>query len=121
MGGESLISTLNVSPRGERNRKYCAIHCPLDYFLICSSLTTTITNADILKGYKTDHSVITIHVANNNKPSGLGFWKLNISFLLDSEYIELIKKPSMQLQRSTETMMMYMLSSSGRCRFALAR
>ena len=40
----------------------------------------------------TDHSVITIHVANNNNPRGLGFWKLNTSFLLDSEYIELIKK-----------------------------
>ena len=79
-GWRILISTLNVSPRGERNRKYCAIHCPLDYFLICSSLTATITNADILKGYKTDHSVITIHVANNNNPSGLGFWKLNILF-----------------------------------------
>jgi len=45
-----------------------------------------------LQRYKTDHSVITIHVANNNNPRGLGFWKLNTSFLLDSEYIELIKK-----------------------------
>ena len=33
-----------------------------------------------------------VHVANNNNPRGLGFWKLNTSFLLDREYIEFIKK-----------------------------
>ena len=37
-------------------------------------------------------SHITIHLAGNNKPRGPGFWKLNTSFLLDSEYIEIIKK-----------------------------
>ena len=41
---------------------------------------------------KIDHSLITIHLASNNKPRGPGFWKLNTSFLLDSEFIELIKK-----------------------------
>ena len=60
--------------------------------MISSSLTTAITNADILPGHKTNHSLITIQLASNNNPRGLGFWKLNTSFLLDSEYIELIKK-----------------------------
>ena len=60
--------------------------------MISSSLTTTITNADILPRYKTDHFLITIHLASNNKPRFPGFWKLNTSFLLDSKYIELIKK-----------------------------
>ncbi|CAH3166961.1 unnamed protein product, partial [Porites lobata] len=46
----------------------------------------------ILPGYKTNHSLITIHLASNSNPRGLGFWKLNTTFLLDSEYIELIKK-----------------------------
>ena len=58
--------------------------------MISSSLTTAITNADILPGYKTDHSLITIHLASNSNPRGPGFWKLNTSFLLDSEYIEFI-------------------------------
>ena len=65
------------------------LHCRLDYFKISSSLTTAITNADILPGHKTDHSLIAIHLASNNNPGGLGFWNLNKSFLLDSEYIEL--------------------------------
>ena len=81
--------------------------------MISSSLTIAITNADILPGYKTDHSLITIHLASNSNPGGPDFWKLNISFLLDSEYIELIKKLLMKLQRSTETMTMSILSSSG--------
>ena len=41
---------------------------------------------------KIDHSLILIHLASNNKPRGTGFWKLNTSFLLDSYFIELIKK-----------------------------
>ena len=60
--------------------------------MISSSLTTAITNADILPVYKTDYSLITIHLVSNNNPRGPCFWKLNTSFLLDSEYIELIKK-----------------------------
>ena len=60
--------------------------------MISTSLTTAITNADILPCYKTDDSLITIHFASNSNPRGPGFWKLNTSFLLDCEYIELIKK-----------------------------
>ena len=41
---------------------------------------------------KIDHSLILIHLASNNKPRGPGFRKLNTSFLLDSYFIELIKK-----------------------------
>ena len=41
---------------------------------------------------KIDDSLITIHLASNNKPRDPGFWKLNTSFLLKSEFIELIKK-----------------------------
>ena len=88
-----VCRTLN--PDGKRftwRRTKPEVHCRLDYFMISSSLITAITNADILPGYRTDHSLITIHLAGNNNPRGPGFWKLNTSFLLDSEYIELIKK-----------------------------
>ena len=84
-----------LNPDGKRftwRRTKPEVHCRLDYFMISSSLITAITNADILPGYRTDHSLITIHLAGNNNPRGPGFWKLNTSFLLDSEYIETIKK-----------------------------
>ena len=63
----------------------------LDFFLTSDSLSSAITKADILPGYKTDHSLITLLLANNTNPRGPGFWKLNTSFLSDSEYINLIK------------------------------
>ena len=66
------------------------IHCRLDFFLTSSSLSTAITNADILPGFKTDHSLISIHLANNGIPRGPGFWKSNTSFLY-AEYVGLIK------------------------------
>ena len=67
------------------------IHCRLDFFSTSNSLSSVITKVDILPGYKTDHSLITLHLANNTNPRGPGFWKLNTSFLSDSEYINLIK------------------------------
>jgi len=73
-------------------RKKPEIHCRLDFFLTSASLSPAVTKADILAGYKTDHSLITLHLANNNNPRGPGFWKLNTSFLSDSEYVNVIKK-----------------------------
>ena len=43
------------------------IHCRLDFFLTSNSLSLAITKADILPGYKTDHSLITLHLANNRE------------------------------------------------------
>jgi len=33
-----------------------------------------------------------LHLTNNINPRGPGFWKLNTSFLLESEYVNLIKE-----------------------------
>ena len=65
---------------------------PSRLFLISSSLGTVVTKVDILPGFKTDNSLITIHILNDKNPRGPGFWKLNISFLSETEYINLIKK-----------------------------
>ena len=64
-----------LNPDGKRftwRRTKPEVHCRLDYFMISSSLITAITNADILPGYRTDHSLITIHLAGNNNPRGPG-------------------------------------------------
>ena len=59
---------------------------------------------------KIDHSLITIHLASNNKPRGPGFW---------SEFIELIKKTidevAIEIRNNVllwNTMMMQIRSSS---------
>lgn len=68
------------------------IHCRLDFFLISSSLSSDALEADILPGFKTDHSLITLSLGTKPNPRGPGFWKLNSHFLKDLEYINLIKE-----------------------------
>ena len=43
-------------------RKNPDIQCRLDFFLISSSLYTDISETDILPGYKTDHSLVTLAI-----------------------------------------------------------
>ena len=50
-----------------------------------------VTHTDISAGFKTDHSMVTIQVALHTNPRGPGFWKLNTSFLSETEYINQIK------------------------------
>ena len=68
------------------------IHCRLDFFLISSSLSTDALEADILPGFKTDHSLITLSLGTKTNLRGPGFWKLNSHFLKDLKYINLIKE-----------------------------
>jgi len=73
------------NPDAERfiwRRRKPDIHCRLDFFLTSSSLSTIITKADILPGFKTDHSLITLHLTKNTNPRGPGFWKLHCKYLL---------------------------------------
>ena len=50
-----------------------------------------VTHTDILAGFKTDHSMVTIQDALHTNPRGPGFWKLNTSFLSETEYKNQIK------------------------------
>ena len=68
------------------------IQCRLDFFLISFSLCTEITEADILPGYRTDHSMITFRTNTVRNPKGPGYWKLNTHPLTETQYVELIRK-----------------------------
>ena len=68
-------------------QKNPAMQRRLDFFLISQGLSSNITEADIFPGYRTDHSLIVISVSLNENPRGPGYWKLNISFLTEIEYI----------------------------------
>ena len=83
------------NPDGSRctwRKKKPEIHCRLDFFLISSSLLGNVTNANILPGFKTDHSMVSIHLKTNQNPRGPGFWKFNTSLLSDIDYINVIKE-----------------------------
>ena len=83
-----------LNPDGRRytwRRQKPEIHCRLDFFLVSQSLTCNVTNSDILAGFKTDHSLITIKLAPHSNPRGPGFWKLNTSLLEGDRYVKQIK------------------------------
>ena len=77
-----------VSQRFIWRQRNSEIHCRLDIFLGVRSAI----NKDIVPGYKTDHSMITLQTSLHNNPRGRGFWKLNTSFLKDEEYVNQIRE-----------------------------
>ena len=80
-----------LTTRYTRRRRNPDISCRLDFFLISRGVYGKVTNSDILPGYKTDHSTITLSLGVTENPRGPGLWKLNTSFLTDIEYINRIK------------------------------
>ena len=84
--------TLNAGKhRYTWRRRKPEIQCRLDFFLISEDLICDINLADIVPGYKTDHSMILLKIALHYNPRGRGFWKLNTSLLKEEEYLNLIK------------------------------
>ena len=78
------------------------VHCILDFFLKSQSLLGSIISADILPGFKTDHSMITLNTSLHSNPRGPGFWKLNTSLLADKDYIDLISLTNHETQNEYE-------------------
>ena len=72
---------------------------PIRLFSVSQSLTCHVTNSDILAGFKTDHSLITIKLALHSNPRGPGFWKLNTSLLEEDGYVKQIKTAIKAVQK----------------------
>ena len=53
----------------------------LDYFLISNNLTDTISKADIIPGYRSDHSIIELNLTTRKFTRWRGLWKLNTTLL----------------------------------------
>ena len=64
----------------------------LDYFLVSNSLVNTVCDCTIIPGFKSDHSIVTISMQFTNEQRGPGYFKINNSILLQSEYQKQIKK-----------------------------
>ena len=83
-------------------RKKTEIQCRLDFFLISNTLCPGTSNGEILPGYQTDHSMITVHINTATNPKRPGFWKLNTHLLNESEYINLIRKTITYISKEYE-------------------
>ena len=64
----------------------------LDCFLISEVLSTFVTDADIIYGHKTDHSIVTLTLQLFPTPPRNTFWTFNASLLKDSKYVDEINK-----------------------------
>ena len=73
-------------------RRKPSISCQLHFFLLSRHLYGKVAKSDIVAGYKTDHSMISLSLGLTKNIRGTGLWKLNTSFLIDEEYLKCIKK-----------------------------
>ena len=64
-------------------RRNPSISCRLDFFLLSRHLYGKVAKSDIVAGYKTDHSMISLSLGLTEIIRGPGLWKLNTSFLID--------------------------------------
>lgn len=62
----------------------------LDYFLITDILAHFTKNVDILPGYRSDHSLISLTFAFGPEHKNNTFWKFNTSLLNDNNYLQLV-------------------------------
>ena len=60
----------------------------LDYFLISDYVTSYVEDADIVSGYRSDHSMVTLTLKfSKDKIKRNTFWKMNSSLLKDKDYL----------------------------------
>ena len=60
----------------------------LDYFLLSEYLYWYFEDADILPGYRSDHSMVTLVLKFGKNEKKNTFWKFNSSLLKDIQYVE---------------------------------
>ena len=71
----------------------------LDFFLISEELTTFLSSSNIVPGYRTDHSLISLDLDLSTIKRGKGFWKFNNSLLKDPKYVKCIKDKILDVKR----------------------
>ena len=89
------ITTLHMEAKKSRNTLQT-------FFLVSQCIVSNAINADIVPGYKTYHSTITLQLSLHNNLRGQGFWKLNISSLRDEEYVNQIRAAITTITRTKD-------------------
>ena len=59
--------------------------------MISEELLNFVESTDILPGYKTDHSMVSMNFSFSDLVRGKGYWKLNNILLRNKEYVDLVK------------------------------
>ena len=75
----------------------------LDFFLVHDTIFQYVTHTDIVPGYRTDHSAITLKLKLHEGERGKGYWKFNNSLLKDMKYVEEIKNVIQEVKQTYAT------------------
>ena len=64
----------------------------LDMFFISEHLFSVTLSSAVSPGYRSDHSIVTLHLSSPQKKRGPGLWKFNESLLNDENYDVMVKE-----------------------------
>ncbi len=89
-----------------RRQKPQLIQSRLDYWIISNHIYHRLEHIDILPGYRTDHSAISMRVqlTNDKEKRGPGLWTFNSNILSNPEYVVNIAKIIEQIKLENNTM-----------------
>ena len=71
----------------------------LDFFLISDDLLPSLKDSNIESSYRSDHSIINLHLVFNDFKRGKGLWKFNNSLLKDVQYLNIINEKILETKR----------------------
>ena len=63
----------------------------LDFFLFTKEMMSCMEKVDISPGFRSDHSLVSIHLNLSKIDRGRGYWKFNNALLKDEQYTQKIK------------------------------
>ena len=94
-----------------KHQKIPPVLSRLDYILVSSNLANNVSDSEIICGIKSDHSIVTCKISNNNPSKGKGFWKLNYHFLVGmmQTLFLLLKTRSLNLRKFTVTLLVTLM------------
>ena len=92
----NFIDAWRVLNENERKFTWRRLHpikeqSRLDYFIVSDPIFQNGLDADIIPGYRTDHSGIILKLKLQDNDRGRGYWKFNNSLLKDRHYITIVK------------------------------
>ena len=93
----NLVDVWRVYHEDERKYTWCRrnpspLMSRLDFFLLSDDLLNFIHESEIIPGYRTDHSAITLKLSFSAHSRGKGYWKFNNSLLHDKSCIIMIEE-----------------------------
>ena len=84
-----------MNPREKRyswRTKTFSRQARLDFFLCTSGLLNSVSESSIDLGYRSDHSLVSITLVNEDLSRGRGLWKFNASLLKDMSYAVMVRE-----------------------------